>query len=221
MDPKTYERLAGADWDRITLRLGHYAAWRVRRLKWRTPRGEFLPAGKTVEDMVYEAIEKVWAEERAWDPGTQPDLMKHLMGVVDSLVSHLVTSADHIRVRRFPETEEGQEFEELLDKAHPGAPNAEYFPRPLPNPEEALLQQEGQQADEELFAALVQEISGDQELEKIIEAMMDGKVKAAEIAGYTGLEVKRVYRLREKLNRAVHRVETQLGRRLGELQAEG
>ena len=82
------------DWADVGIRLTAYATWKARNLRWRTGRTDVLAGGKTPEDLAAEAILKVLAGERAWDPGRGP-LLPYLEGVVDSLMSHLAASSDN------------------------------------------------------------------------------------------------------------------------------
>lgn len=207
VDPDVQERLAGADWDRISLRLVDYALFKVRRLKWRTGDRESLPEGKTAEDLACEAIEKVLSGDRRWDPDACPDLVEYLKGVVDSLVSHLVISEEHRRVRRMPQTEEGQEVEELLKLANPGAATAKHLVTAQIDPETQTI---GKMEAERFVGEIFEEIAEDKELELVMDALLRGNVKAREIAAETGIDVGRVYKLREKLDRLVRRVEKRL-----------
>jgi hypothetical protein len=207
VDPDVQERLAGADWDRITLLLVDYATSKVRRLKWRTGDRESLPEGKTPEDLAYEAIEKVLSGDRKWDPAGCPDFVEYLKGVVDSLVSHLVISEEHLRVRRMPQTEEGQEVEELLTLAKPGAETAEHLVTIQIDPEAQTV---GKMEAERFVGEIFEEIAGDKELDVVMDALLRGNVKPREIAADTGIDIERIYKLREKLDRAVNRVEKRL-----------
>ena len=86
--------LRRVDWADIGIRLTAYATWKARNLRWRTGRADVLAGGKTPEDLAAEAILKVLAGERAWDPARGP-LLPYLHGVVDSLMNHLAASPDN------------------------------------------------------------------------------------------------------------------------------
>lgn len=207
IDPDVREKLERADWERITLTLVRYALFKVRRLKWHTGDRESLPEGKTAEDLACEAIEKVVSGDRRWDPTTCPDLLRYLKGVVDSLVSHLVVSEEHRRVRRMPQTDEGQEVEELLTMADPTAETAEHLVSVQVDLETRVVER---LAAERFVDALFDQIAGDEELEAMVDILLRGIVKPKEIAAETGMNVERVYKLREKLDRAVQRVEKRI-----------
>jgi len=86
--------LQRVDWADLGIRLTAYATWKARNLRWRTGRFDALAGGKTPEDLAAEAILKVLAGERAWDP-SRGALLPYLEGVVDSLMSHLAASVDN------------------------------------------------------------------------------------------------------------------------------
>lgn len=94
MDATTRRALLEADWFDIGLRLAAYATWKARNLRWRTGLPSDLAAGQTPEDIAAEAILKVMEGVRAWDP-RRGSLFPFLQGVVDSMLSHLATSADN------------------------------------------------------------------------------------------------------------------------------
>jgi DNA-directed RNA polymerase specialized sigma24 family protein len=98
--------LQRVDWTDVGIRLAAYATWKARNLRWRTGRSDALAGGKTPEDLAAEAILKVLAGERAWDPGRGP-LLPYLEGVVDSLVSHLAASPDNRIQESWSEAHDG------------------------------------------------------------------------------------------------------------------
>ena len=207
VDTDVLERLEAANWEYIALALTDYALFKVRRLKWRTGDKESLPKGMTVGDLAYNAIKEVWSGDRRWNPTESPDLLAYLKSVVDSLVNHLVNSADHLQVRRMPETSDGAELEELLKVADPGSDTARDIVTVQHDPETLAI---SKMTAERLVGALFEEIAGDGELEGMVTALMGGAVKPKEIAKEMGIEVERAYKLREKLNRALMRVEKRL-----------
>lgn len=207
VDADILERLEAANWEHMALALTDYALFKVRRLKWRTGDKESLPKGMTAEDLACEAIEKVWSGERQWNPTESPDLLAFLKSVVDSLVSHLVLSADHLYVQRMPETSDGREIEELLKVADPSSDTAQDIVTVQHDPECLVI---SRMTAERFVGALFEEIAGDGELEGMVTALMGGAVKPKEIAKEMGIEVERVYKLRERLDRAVMRVEKRL-----------
>ncbi len=234
MDEQTYQALQSADWERLSFELLTYASIRVRRLRWQTRRREpvlerhveagspSLAGGLTLQDIVQESIRKVLSGERVWDLKKDPDLLSYLKGVISSEVSNLVRSHQHTLTQRLPETEVGDELHELVKLADPMEDHAAETRPSLPKtPLESAIAREQEEADAELFGELIDEIADDTELNKMVEAIMDGQVKPAAIAEHMKLDAKRVYKLREKLDRKVRIVEKRLGRKLGQVRDEG
>ena len=203
MDERVFNLLnqADYDWENIALELTYHAVVKVKRLRWRTGSYESLPQGKTPEDLAYEAIEKVFSGDRRWNPDKNPDLLRYLKSVVDSLVSHLVESENHKRLQYFPETEDGVDLEEVLPLA------ATSLSRRPKTPEEELLAKE---REERVLSEIFDAVDGDVELGALVEALMEGYTKPAEIAQAWNRDVKDVYPMVRKLK---HRIEGRQRRR--------
>jgi len=71
-----------------------------------------LPGGMTPQDIAKKAITKVWDRTRSWDPEKYPDLLVHLQWIVDSDLSHLFNSKEHLTTNRIIESDE-EESKEL------------------------------------------------------------------------------------------------------------
>lgn len=201
-------KLEEANWEEVALRLTDHALRKIRRLRWRTGSWQRIPGGAMAEDFANEAIALLLSGERDWDPSNCPDLLTWLRGVVDSLVSHLVESEEHHRSQQFPRSEGGQDLEELLRRADPAEATAVHLV-PVQVDQETHLAE--RQVAEQLIGALFEEISGDKELEAMLDSLMDGCEKPRDIAVRTGMDVARVYKLREKLDRAIKRIEGRIG----------
>ena len=215
MDENVLQRIRQADWRRIALELTRYAAWRVQ--KWPRRTRVTVERRLSPEDLAYNAIAAVVGGpgrdgraakgQRAWDPDRHPDLLDHLKNIVDSLASAAGTSEETNRVQQYHLTEDGEETEKPPPRLGRSfdPPKSEWSSGPPRNPEELLLAKE---ADEAAFELVMSAAEGDDELEKILEAMMEGNEKPAEIAEATGIDVKRIYQLRRKLN---NRIEARQG----------
>ena len=103
-NPDARQQLQEADWADIGVRLTAYAVWKAQNFRWRTRDASFLAAGKTPEDVAREAIVKVLDGTRVWDPERGP-LLAYLRRVVDSLMSHLASSADNVLFQSFDATD--------------------------------------------------------------------------------------------------------------------
>lgn len=231
MDEQTYCALQSPDldWGRVSLELGAYALMKVRRIKWHTPRHEVgrkddleedspsLPKAKTVNDLVQDAVTKTLQGNRTWNRVKHPALIDHLKSVIDSDVYILARCKEHKMMGTFPESEEGEELEELVKL---GNPLDEHAAGTLPvapaTPLDLNLRKEQLEADVELFNALTEEIQADEELTRMVDAILAGKEDYREMEEHTGIAVERLYKLREKLDRKARRVEEHVGRTLGE-----
>ena len=88
------KRLESADWIDLSKRLYNYARRKTNALKFLHVPGE-LPLGHTHQDLVQDAIDRVFRGDRNWDPDNAPDLYVYLTSVIDSLLSGLLNKADY------------------------------------------------------------------------------------------------------------------------------
>lgn len=185
MDPNIRRMLEEADWKKIVIRLMSYTLRRVKQLGWRQhSRGAILPRGKTIEDIVFDAIAKVWDGQRVWNPKKVPDLLYFLCGVVKSDLGHLAESKDHTHVDRLVESpEEGRDLYNLS--------------RPEPSPEEQVV---SSISEGDFQGRILGALGGDRELETIVVCIFTNHaVLPREISKETGISLRRVYKLRERL----------------------
>lgn len=188
MEKEKRHLLATADWKRLTLELTNYAKYRVKGKVWRTGSKTRLAEGKTVEDLVQEAVKRAFDETRHWDP-ERVDLLGFLKGIVKSMTSHLAKSADNTSVWAQRESEDA-----------PSAHGAEAISAdPSPNPEEQFIAREEQEAVDLAYRLVLEKVEGQPELEGVTLCLMEGKHKPQEIAEELGVEVKRVYQLKRQL----------------------
>ena len=193
-------RMSEADLGRMIKELGRYAL-SVSRSKpyWRTADPMDLPRGETVESIVSLAFEKVLTGERQWDPDKEPEFKKYLMGVIDSLLSHLSRHKDNTAVTTMPETAEPSGGRESGWQAQPPA-----------DPETALLLREQQQYEAQVVQLLLDTSQDDPVVADIIRTMQAGHAKAGEIAEVLGIPVTEVYNAMKRLDRKIVRTREQL-----------
>src|SRR5215475_6545333 len=118
------ERTPDDELEKMILELGCYALRVRNEYRWRTRDREALPKGETVKSVVSLAVEKVLTGERKWNPAQQPDFMKFMRDVIDSLIYHLARSKDNALLTTLQE-EGGQDemsWRAESDRAKPGAP---------------------------------------------------------------------------------------------------
>ncbi len=196
------ERTPDDELERMILELGRYALRVRNEYRWRTKDREALPRGETVKSVVSLAMEKVLTGERRWNPQQQPDFLKFMRDVIDSLMNHLARSKDNALLTTLPE--EGGEDETgwraESDKTRPGA---EWLARDEATPEQALLDEESEERNNEAMRMLLEECVADRTLSMIVGAMLGGCERCGEIADAVGIEVRVVYNAMKRLDRRV------------------
>jgi hypothetical protein len=196
------ERTPEDQLEKMILELGCYALRVRNEYRWRTRDREALPRGETIKSVVSLALEKVLAGERRWNPAQQPDFMKFMRDVIDSLINHLARSKDNALLMALPE-EGGQDeigWRVEPDNARPGA---EWLARSEATPEQALLDEESEEQNNKAIRILLDECVADQTLSKIVGAMLGGCDHCGEIAAAVGIEVREVYNAMKRLDRRV------------------
>jgi hypothetical protein len=178
-DSERLERLRAQDWETIILRLTAYAVYKIQRLSWQTGKQD-LPGGRQPKDLAFDAIKLVWTGERACNPIKQSDLLKHLKSIVDSLVSHLIRSAEHMQRERVEGEVDGVAL--VFDPVDEEASNAL---------DEVVA------AD--IFERLWQRAKGDEDLELVLCCIEEGMSRPSDISDAVKMEVERVYKAKKKL----------------------
>jgi len=216
VNSKAYEavsRISDDEWRDIAVNLERYALSVSRTLRWRTRNALELPGGETVGSIVSKAIEKLFSGDREWDPEKEPDIRMYLRGVIDSLLNHLAESHDNTLVTVVPKAEsaDAPAWESGSTKRDPAV---NWLVPAQRSPEADLLRQEQVVLEDRALGLLVDECSDDAVLMAVLEAMMDGYDKPAEISKYKGILVKDVYNAIKKLDRRLEIV----GKRMAEEQ---
>jgi hypothetical protein len=156
----------------------------LRRTRWRRATDETVNAH--AQQLVNEAIARTLEDKRAWDPERVPDLHYFLTQVVRSILSSELGSpqSDEIPLENAPNLEND------LAAIKFGSASAE----------EHLFEHE---ADGGLVDEVLEAAADDLILGKVVNAIIDGSYKSAEIAETTGLDVKVVYQAMRKLRRRI------------------
>lgn len=201
---KVLDLLEAADWNEIILKLTYYALWRVRRYTWRSGDSNQLSGGKTPEDITFGAIEKVWSGTREWDPGKYPNLLRHLMWIVDSDIEHLFSSMEHQKTGRMPTLDDGKEPEPSYGRTVTEPSLA--IPDTAPTPEEELIAQEERRLEEDLKNELHKAVKGDEDLELLLLCFEEGIDKPKAIVAETGWDETKVNNLKKKLLRKAAKI---------------
>lgn len=201
---KVLNLLEAADWNDIILKLTRYAIWRAGYYTWRSRKSDQLLGGKTPIDIACEAIKKVCNGTRNWDPDKYPNLLKHLMRIVDSDMGHLYFSLEHKKTGSLPQPRSDNisptGFNEI--PSDPSSPIHTHFP----TPEEALISSEEKDLEEKLKKELYNLVKGDEDLEMLLLCFEEGMDKPERIADETGWEISKVYSLKRKLKRKAAKI---------------
>lgn len=174
MGSDVLRRLNEADWSGMVPRLLAFAIAHIYE-----PR-RLLPGARSAEDVVQEAVSKVISGERKWDPIRQPDLEAHLRSVIDSMLSKkgLFGSKEWTSVVN---VDDPDQWERMASQCpHLGAVC-----------HDAAV----------VLDALRESTRGDVELNKVLEAVLEGFDKPKDIAVLADIPVERVYELQRKLDR--------------------
>jgi len=136
-----------------------------------------LPGGKEPEDIVMDAIEKVYTGDRQWDPEMNPDFYLYLKSVIKSLVSNEKTSNASKLMQAIPEH---------FTVSHEDGTEEELYCYQI----DVFIQKK---------------LPDDDPLRLIYKALKDG-YKPAQIATDTGLEIATIRNLQKRLSRELNKI---------------
>lgn len=199
-EAKRIQLLEQQPWEEIILRLDKYALQRARRLYWPTASNglDILAKGASPQDIAREAITRLFEGKRDWDPDQDPDVLCYLKGVVDSLMSALVKSAEVAEVRvsvAYSETDASSENgTRQVGVIVESAPLHQAPPSPVLVAEHNELQER-----------IMKAVAGDDALELLVLCLAEGFTKRTDIARELSLSVDEVTNLRKRLQRVVDR----------------
>jgi len=164
------QELDGLDWARISEELVEYVYYRAKVRP--------LPAGFTADDVVNEAVARLYRGNRKWDSEAKPNIIPHLKLIIKSILS---------------------------DKGLYGLGAVKVIARGEQIDEE--LAETGKETEppwlEKGWDLLLAELKGDQDAIDVIEAVRGFKLnKASEIAELLGCDIKRVYEARRRIKAA-------------------
>lgn len=187
-------RLEEHPWEETTARLLRHALNKIGRHRWRGERRGYPPAGIEAEDVVQTVYEKLRSGRRDWKFDTHPDLFLWLRDQVDSEISNLVRSAENRKTVR----------EETLPVAVAEADRTKNFDllaNSAATPEEELLVAEDEKRNQEFFFGLLEFMDGEEDLQKVVQTIVDGIRKPADIAQHLGVRADQIYACRKRLQR--------------------
>ncbi len=201
MDTKA-ELIGKIDWRAATLRLVNHADMLIRQRIWRGERASTstktiaLADGGDAEDYVHKAIESVVdpASKRKWDLEKQPDLERHLMSVLDSMISNASRLAANRDTRR--QFVSGPTLEEPIDRIADA-------PHPCRNAGAEIQHAEIVALEKDVLDQLRKNVAQDPELAKLLDAYEAGIVKNQEIEELYDLSAERVSELKRKMRQRI------------------
>lgn len=182
-------------WDETIPRLVLHASRKMKKLFWQGIFGGPAPRGQEAKDLVMDCIITVIEGERSWDPAGYPDLYLFLKSVLDSKINHLA---------------EGWENRHFFSEAALSGREGESGERPAflntiacqnPGPEALLLLKEREQLGERFIWAFYEELNECPMLQKMLECVLEGCFKRAEIAERMGVPVKEFDNLKKQIRR--------------------
>lgn len=92
MDPQLQVILKAQDWPAIMVKLYSHA---IFRLRWFGIKSEIRLQGREYKDFAHEAVTLIYEGKRVWDPQKEPDIIKYLKKVINSLISNLLKSEEN------------------------------------------------------------------------------------------------------------------------------
>lgn len=168
MNPKTRQALQSADWDEIYARLRSFVGMMLQKRR--------LPSGQTEDDLLQEAVSRLAAGTRQWNPDAV-SLTRFLKNVIRSILSD----------KGWYGTEAFDPLAQVYSDAIPDAPAID---SDLPwRAEDARAK----------WNVIKKALSDDPELLEYLDAKRAGYEKPADIADATGIPIGRVYEIPGKL----------------------
>jgi DNA-directed RNA polymerase specialized sigma24 family protein len=199
LNPDTFRQLQEANWAVIGKALTTFAHYWADRYQWRRGTSDLLPQGNTIDDIVQRVILKTIEGTRSWDPAKGP-LLPRLKDQVKSEIDALAKSAAHTREIPFPRTEDGEELTNSVEQR--AVENGILGDPHPPTPETVILAGEEAERVKKKTNALFEAIEGEEELEVVLEAIINGcEPKARYLAEAIGIPVGDVYNRLKRLRR--------------------
>jgi len=204
LDQNTLRLLQQQDWADLGERLVEYGSRRAWIYTWVGGGSWELVAGITVADLAQDVIEKTIEGRRKWDP-VRGELWPWLKSQLRSEMNHLHDSQLHRSEAAVPESEDEEGGEGLLGAIpyKQAAAVAQFMMgTSIPEPEEMLLLKEWydwlEQRENDVFEA----VSGDQELEEMVEAILEGcDPRPRYLAEELGVSASNIYNRYKRLRR--------------------
>jgi hypothetical protein len=175
------------DWDRLYLDLIKYAMHLMRDNYWAAVWNGRLPGAREANDIVMETVQDVLVGTRTADPDLP--LVAVLKMVIKSKVSHLLDGLENRSTVDVVETEDVDERPE------------DFLSDTQAHPDEAAAINDAEAQNSKLLDLLLDEVSDDDALLKILGCLIDGLSKRDEIAKALAMTPSEVTNHRKRLDR--------------------
>lgn len=181
--------LGSQDWESLLKELLYYAMTRIKNREWLSVWGGQPPGAKEAYDLVMDSVLDVINGVRFVPEGVQ--IIAFLKNVIRSKISHLVEGSENRRTTRMQaEGDDGGNEIEETDFQWAGA-----------GPDLETVSEETEKQNARLLDLLIEDLSDDPELQKIIECNLDGIFKRQEIASRLGKTVNEITNISKRLAR--------------------
>jgi RNA polymerase sigma factor (sigma-70 family) len=183
------ERLSSQDWEELIKELMAYTVSRLQNRSWLGVWSGHLPGGAEARDIVMESVSDIISGVRHADPSVE--LTAFLKQVIRSKISHLVWSAENRRTQRLdPAPAEKELDKEIADHGPDRDETTTEF-----------VSVETEEINSRLLSLLIDHVSDDPDLQKVLECNLDGVFKREEIAKRMGKSVSEITNVKKRLNR--------------------
>jgi RNA polymerase sigma factor (sigma-70 family) len=185
----TLEALSSERWEEILKELFAYTLSRLQNRFWLGVWSGHLPGGAEARDIVMESIGDVIAGVRR--AGPEVDLVAFLKQVIRSKISHLVRSAENRRTERLDPMSSDKELDQEIANRRPEALIADT----------EVVSREAEEINSRLLSLLIDELSAEPDLQRIIECNLEGIFKREDIATRLGKTPSEVTNMKKRLDR--------------------
>lgn len=198
--PSVIQQLKQQPWEDIILRLDAYALSKARRKYWPSGSkdGQSLLGGCSPQDIAREAIRRVFEGKRKWNPEKDPNLLKYLKGVIDSILSTMVKSAENREVRAPTSYEESDVVDDDDNGSRSHAVQSGGFHRGFSSPRENAQKSE-------LLDRVLAAVNGDEDLQLLVLCLDEDYGSRADMAEKLGVSASELTNMKKRLARALDR----------------
>jgi DNA-directed RNA polymerase specialized sigma24 family protein len=182
--------LAAEEWESVLKELLAYTFATLRNRVWLGVWGGHVPGAREAHDIVMETVIDIIEGRRSADAGVP--LIAMLKSIIQSKISHRLTN-------RIDPPPQDRELDEQIAALDP----SEHQTEPLD-----LVSKETEQINGRLIDLLIDDLSDDAELQKLLECHLDEVFKREEIAARMGKTVSEITNLKKRFDRRLQMFRT-------------